>query len=262
MTPFVRPLNPPITDWSGARVWLVGASTGIGAALARALAARGARLALSARDPERLARVAQDCHGALTLPMDVTREGDYVRVLADIVGAWGGVDVVIFNAGTYAPLRAWEMTPEAVRQTLEVNLLGVMNGAAAVIPALLTQGKGAIAIVGSVAGYGGLPKAIAYGASKAALINFSETLYLDLAPRGVSVFLVSPGFVATPLTAQNDFHMPALIQPEAAADAIIDGFARGRFEIDFPKRFTRVLRLMRLLPYRLYFALVRKATGT
>lgn len=260
--PFVRPLNQPVTDWRGVRVWLVGASTGIGAALARALAARGARLALSARDAERLDGVAHDCDGALALPMDVTREGDYARVLADIVATWGGVDVVIFNAGTYAPLRAWEMTPAAARQTIAVNLLGVMDGAAAVIPTLLQQGKGAIAIVGSVAGYGGLPKAIAYGASKAALINFSETLYLDLAPRGVSVFLVSPGFVATPLTAQNDFHMPALIQPEAAAEAIIDGFARGRFEIDFPKRFTRVLRAMRLLPYRLYFALVRKATGT
>lgn len=260
--PLLRALNTPITDWNGVRVWLVGASTGIGAALARALAARGARLALSARDPQRLALVAHDCDGALALPMDVTREGDYERVLADIVSAWGGVDVVVFNAGTYAPLRAWEMTPAAVRQTLEVNLLGVMHGAAAVIPTLLAQKHGAIAVVGSVAGYGGLPKAIAYGASKAALINFTETLYLDLAPRGVSVFLVSPGFVATPLTAQNDFHMPALMQPEAAADAIIDGFARGRFEIDFPKRFTRVLRLMRLLPYRLYFALVRKVTGS
>jgi len=256
------PLNRPITDWNGVRVWLVGASSGIGAALARALAARGAKLALSARDAARLALVAHDCEGALALPMDVTREGDYARVLAQIVAEWGGVDVVVLNAGTYAPLRAWEMTPEAIRQTLEVNLLGVMNGAAAVVPGLLAQGKGAIAIVGSVAGYGGLPKAIAYGASKAALINFTETLYLDLAPRGVSVFLVSPGFVATPLTAQNDFHMPALIQPEAAADAMIEGFARGRFEIDFPKRFTRVLRLMRLLPYRLYFALVRKTTGT
>ena len=118
-----------------------------------------------------------------------------------------------------------------------------------------------IALVGSVAGYGGLPKATVYGPGKAALINFAETLYLDLAPAGVSVFLVNPGFVATPLTAQNDFTMPALMTPEAAAEAMLAGFARGDFEIHFPRRFTMVLKLLRLLPRRLYFALIHRLTG-
>jgi len=168
---------------------------------------------------------------------------------------------VVFNAGTYRPLRAWELTAEAVRETLETNLVGTMSATAAVLPTLLAQGHGAIALVGSVAGYGGLPKALVYGPSKAALINFAEVLHLDLSPRGIGVFLIDPGFVATPLTAQNDFAMPALQTPEQAAAAIVDGFARGDFEIHFPKRFTRALKLLQLLPRPLYFALIRRATG-
>jgi short-subunit dehydrogenase len=115
-------------------------------------------------------------------------------------------------------------------------------------------------VVSSVAGYGGLPTALVYGASKAALINLAETLYLDLAPRGIGVYVINPGFVKTPLTDLNTFAMPALISVEAAAEAIISGFSRGDFEIHFPKRFTWWLKLLRLLPYRWYFALVHKAT--
>ena len=148
-----------------------------------------------------------------------------------------------------------------MRETLETNLLGTMSATAAVLPTLLAQGEGAIALVGSVAGYGGLPKATVYGPSKAALINFAEVLHLDLSPRGIGVFLIDPGFVATPLTAQNDFAMPALQTPAQAAAAIVDGFARGDFEIHFPKRFTRVLKFLQLLPRRFYFALIRRATG-
>jgi len=134
-----------------------------------------------------------------------------------------------------------------------------------VVPALL-QSAGAgrtphLSLVASVAGYRGLPRAMAYGPSKAALINFAETLYLDLAPRGVSVFLINPGFVATPLTARNDFEMPALISAEEAARRIIDGFASGRFEIHFPRRFTGVLKMLRMLPDRLYFHLISRRTG-
>lgn len=257
-----KPLNPPITDWQGKRVWIVGASTGIGAALARSLAARGARLVISARSGERLAEVGRDCPQSLELSMDVTQAGEFGRVLDAITAHWGGVDVVVLNAGTYQPLRAWELTPERTRATLDTNLTGVMDGVAAIVPALLAgSGGGAIALVGSVAGYGGLPKAAAYGPSKAALVNLAECLYLDLAPRGMSVFLISPGFVATPLTAQNDFHMPALIQPSEAAEAIVAGMAKGQFEIDFPKRFTRAMKCLRLLPYRWYFPLIRKVTG-
>lgn len=263
-------LNRPIRDWHGRRVWLVGASAGIGAELAAQLAARGARLALSARSEARLLDCARACRHAgatdVTLwPMDVTRSDDFNRVRDAILARWGGVDLVILNAGTYRPVHAWELTPAAVRETLEVNLLGVMDGVAAVVPGLIAQaGRGesaALAIVGSVAGYGGLPRASVYGPSKAAVINFAESLHLELAPRGVSVYLISPGFVATRLTAQNDFHMPALQTPQQAAQAVLRGFASGRFEIHFPRRFSFALKLLRMLPYALYFRLVRRITA-
>ncbi len=266
------PLNTPICDWAGRRVWIVGASSGIGEALALELARRGARLALSARGEARLQAVSTACDaaagasssapaGALALPLDLSRDGEIEQARDQLLAAWGGIDLVIFNAGTYRPLRAWELSADAVRETLATNLIGTLCGTAAVLPTLLAQGHGAIALVGSVAGYGGLPKATVYGPSKAALINFAEVLHLDLAPRGIGVFLINPGFVATPLTAQNDFAMPALQTPAQAAEAIVDGFASGAFEIHFPKRFTRVLKLLQWLPRRLYFPLVRRATG-
>lgn len=268
------PLNAPIREWSGRRVWIVGASSGIGEALALELARRGARLALSARGRERLEAVCAACDAAarpahhtdppapaLALALDLSRVDELECARDQLLAAWGGVDLVVFNAGTYRPLRAWELSAQAVRETLETNLVGTMSATAAVLPTLLAQGHGAIALVGSVAGYGGLPKATVYGPSKAALINFAEVLHLDLSQRGIGVFLIDPGFVATPLTAQNDFAMPALQTPAQAAAAIVDGFARGDFEIHFPKRFTRVLKLLQLLPRRLYFALIRRATG-
>ena len=268
------PLNAPIREWSGRRVWIVGASSGIGKALALELARRGARLALSARGRERLEAVCAACDAAarpahhtdppapaLALALDLSRVDELECARDQLLAAWGGVDLVVFNAGTYRPLRAWELSAQAVRETLETNLVGTMSATAAVLPTLLAQGHGAIALVGSVAGYGGLPKATVYGPSKAALINFAEVLHLDLSQRGIGVFLIDPGFVATPLTAQNDFAMPALQTPAQAAAAIVDGFARGDFEIHFPKRFTRVLKLLQLLPRRLYFALIRRATG-
>ncbi len=264
------PLNTPLRDWAGRRVWIVGASSGIGEALALALARRGARLALSARGEDKLRAVCAACDGArpgpvavgtLALALDLTDTAALARARDEILAHWGGIDLVVFNAGTYRPLRAWELSIEAVRETLDLNLVGTMSGVAAVLPTLLAQGSGALALVGSVAGYGGLPKATVYGPSKAALINFAEVLHLDLAPRGIDVFLIDPGFVATPLTAHNDFTMPALQTPAQAAEAIVEGFARGEFEIHFPKRFTRVLKLLQWLPRRLYFPLVRRATG-
>lgn len=261
LLPLLRPLNTPITDWRDRRVWIVGASSGIGAALAADLDARGARLALSARSADRLRQQAEGFRDALALPLDVTDAGAFIPAMMQILDTWGGVDLVVLNAGTYAPLRAWELTIDNARQTVHTNLLGVMDGVAAVVPQLLRQGHGAVAVVASVAGYRGLPRAMAYGPSKAALINFAETLYLDLAPRGVSVFLINPGFVATPLTARNDFEMPALISAEEAARRIVDGFASGRFEIHFPRRFTGVLKMLRLLPDRLYFHLISRRTG-
>jgi NAD(P)-dependent dehydrogenase (short-subunit alcohol dehydrogenase family) len=254
-------VNAAIRDWQGRRVWIVGASSGIGEALARALLASGARVAVSARSREKLEQLTEAGGEALVLPLDVTDHAAFGPALDRIVGEWGGVDLVAFVAGAYTPVRAWDLTAAAARAAIDINLLGPMAGTAAVLPRLLAQGSGALAYVSSVAGYRGLPKALTYGPTKAALINFAETLRIDLAPRGIAVFLVSPGFVATRLTAQNDFNMPALITPEEAARHIVEGFARGRFEIHFPKRFTRLMKLLEVLPYGLYFRAVRALTG-
>lgn len=255
-------LNRPIRDWRGLRVWVIGASSGIGAGLARALWQRGARVAVSARRGAELEQLAA-AHGAsaLTLQLDVTDAEAVQPALDRIVAAWGGVDLVVLCAGTHQPLRAWELEAGAARRLLEINLHGVIHCLPPLVRRLLLQGAGGIAVVSSVAGYGGLPTSLVYGASKAALNNLTETLYLDLAPRGLGVYLVCPGFVKTPLTDRNEFPMPALISVEAAAAAMIAGFERGDFEIHFPKRFTRLLKFLRLLPYRCYFALVRKGTG-
>ncbi len=255
------PLNPPLPAWPDARVWVIGASTGIGAAVARALLGRGARVAVSARSADKLADVAGGSANALVLPLDFTQADAVASAWERIRAQWGGADLVLIVAGTHEEIRAWELTEAKSRALLEVNLHGVIGATAAVVPGLLAQGRGALAIVSSVAGYRGLPKALVYGASKAALINFAEALYLDLHPKGLGVYLINPGFVKTPLTDRNDFRMPHLITAEEAAREIVAGLEAGEFEIHFPRAFTRQLKLLRMLPYRWYFALVRKATG-
>lgn len=255
-------LNKPIRDWTGKRVWIIGASSGIGEALAGLLLERGVRVGLSARNGDALARIAATQPSlALALPLDVTQASLFPGALGRIVDAWGGVDLVLFVAGTHHPVRAWEIEAGPARQLFEVNVAGVLNGLPVVIAQLLKQQGGALGIVSSVAGYRGLPTALVYGASKAALINLAESLYLDLAPKGIGVFLVNPGFVRTPLTDKNTFRMPALISAETAAAEIVAGLERGDFEIHFPRRFTLWLKLLRLLPYRCYFYLVHKLTG-
>jgi short-subunit dehydrogenase len=158
----------------------------------------------------------------------------------------------------YVPLRADNFDIQIAEKTIDANLLGPMRAVALVIPDMLKAHSGHIAIVGSVAGYSGLPKALAYGPSKAAIINFCENLYYDLLPTGVSVHMISPGFVATEATAQNDFEMPALISAEEAANEILDGIHKGKFDIHFPKRFSRFLKFLRILPYPIYFWIVRR----
>lgn len=254
-------MNAPIRDWQGRRVWLMGASSGIGEALARALAAAGARVALSARRGERIAAIAGELPQTLVLPCDATDAMAVCRARDRIGAEWGGLDVAIYLAGDYVPMRAWDYAPKAAAHMIAVNLAAAIAFAAALTPLLLKQGRGQIAFVSSVAGYRGLPRALVYGPTKAALINYAEALWLDLAPRGIGVRVINPGFVATPLTAQNDFAMPALITPQEAARETLRGFATDAFEIHFPKRFTRLLKLLRLLPHRLYFPLVRRLTG-
>ena len=249
-----------MSDWHGKTAWLVGASSGIGLATARALHARGARVFVSARNADALHAFAREHAGALALPMDAS-DPAAVAAAAQTVLASGPLDLVMYCAGYYKALRATDFDLAEMLRHQQVNYCGALYLLDAVLPALLQRGSGHISLTGSVAGYRGLPNSLAYGPTKAALINLAETLHLDLQGSGVGVSIVNPGFVETPLTAQNTFSMPALLTPAQAADEILAGWARGEFEIHFPKRFTRWMKTLRVLPYALYFPAIRRFTG-
>ncbi len=256
-------LNPRMADWRARSVWLVGASSGIGRATASALHAQGARVVVSARSAAALDAFVDEHPGATALVLDVT-DAVAVKEAARTLSARGVLDCVVYCAGHYRAMDATAMDLGELLRHNQVNYLGALYLLDAVVPALLAQPldprsgqRGHISLMGSVAGYRGLPSSLAYGPTKAALINLSETLYLDLRPQQVGVSLISPGFVDTALTRQNPFKMPALISTEKAAQEILKGWARGEFEIHFPKRFTRWLKALQLLPYPAFFA----ATG-
>jgi NADP-dependent 3-hydroxy acid dehydrogenase YdfG len=249
-----------IDSFVNQRIWVIGASSGIGEACAKAFINAGAKVALSSRRAERLNLLAQSAEPgqALALSLDVTHQEQLIAGYQSIVEAWGGLDLLLFVSGVYTPLRADNFDFEIAQKTIDANLLGPMRAVSIVLPNMLKDHAGHIAIVGSVAGYSGLPKALAYGPSKAGIINFCETLYYDLLPQGVGVHMISPGFVATEATAQNDFEMPALISAEEAAKEILAGLQAGEFDIHFPKRFSGFLKFLRILPYPLYFWVVRR----
>ncbi len=263
----MKPLNPPLTDWQGKTAWIVGASSGIGRATVLALLARGARVAVSARNGEALEALAA-LHNepgqpprVIVLPLDVRDATAVADAHAHLLAATGAIDFVLHNAATYNALRADAFALDTMLAHQQVNYVGALNVLAVVLPHFVALGAGHIAITGSVAAFRGLPQSLAYGPTKAALTNLAEVLYVDLHARGIGVSLVQPGFVDTPLTAKNDFKMPALMTPAAAAEAMLDGWRRGHFEIHFPRRFTFWMKLMRLLPYRLYFPAVARLTG-
>jgi short-subunit dehydrogenase len=253
-------LNPPLADWSGRRVWIVGASSGIGRALAHSLYLQGADVCVSARSAAALQAFTTDQPRARVLPLDAT-DAQGVRLAAQSALECGPLDAVVYCAAHYRELRATAFELEEMLRHQQVNYVGALHVLDAVLPGMLARGAGHVCVVGSVAGFRGLPKSLAYGPTKAALINLAETLYMDLRDSGIGVSLVNPGFVQTRLTAGNDFAMPALISVERAAQEILHGWARGRFEIHFPRRFTWSMKLLGLLPFGLYQALVRRVTG-
>lgn len=244
------------------RAWIIGASTGIGAALAERLAGDGREVWVSARSADKLEALARKHPGRIhALPLDITELSTVQAALARMEREAGPPDTVVLNAGTHQPVAATAFTALGLRKIVELNLFGVANGIEAVLPGMLERDAGRIAVVASVAGYQGLPTSAYYGASKAALINMVESLRFDLRRTGVVLQLVNPGFVRTPLTDRNDFPMPFLIEADEAAAAIARGLAGDRFEIAFPRMFVWLLKLLGLLPYRAYFALVGRSTG-
>lgn len=257
------PLNNRIRSWDGQRIWIQGASSGIGNALARALIERGARVAITARDRAALEVLAQTAKAGqvLVLPADITVPAELVSAWETLKQQWSGLDLLVLLAGTHQPVRAWELDADSAERLFQVNVFGALRTLSLVLPDFISRRTGGVAIVSSVAGYCGLPTSLVYGASKAALNNLAETLYLDLHPKSVGVYLVAPGFVKTPLTDRNPFEMPAMISAESAALEMIRGFEKGAFEIHFPRRFTLIMKLIRMLPYRLFFPLIHRITG-
>lgn len=256
-------LNPRIDQWNGLTVWVVGASTGIGRATAARLHALGARVFVSARSESALRAFELQHPGSLALAVDVADACAVQAVHDRVLGlcAPRGLDMVVYCAGYYRPMRAQDFDLAEALAHQRVNYEGALHVLAAVLPTLRAQQAGHISLVASVAGFRGLPKALAYGPTKAALNNLAETLYLDLHTEGIGVSVVNPGFVRTPMTAHNDFAMPALLSPQQAAREMVQGWQDGRFEIHFPKRFTLWLKLLRHLPHALYFPAVRRVTG-
>ncbi|MBY0613670.1 MAG: SDR family NAD(P)-dependent oxidoreductase [Beijerinckiaceae bacterium] len=246
--------------------WVTGASSGIGRSVALELARRGWIVAATARREDELSSLALEAESLLgrivAYPADVTNPEVLAAVAETIASVHGPIALAFFNAGIAPYIRAPNIDLAAVRQVMDVNVMGVFNGLAAVLPAMALRGRGQIAVTASVAGYGGLPKAAAYGASKAAVINACEALKFDCDALGIKLQLVNPGFVATPLTAKNDFPMPFLVTEEDAAKRTVDGFAEDRFEIHYPRRLSWLMKVVNLLPYPLYFWMVGRTTGT
>ncbi len=258
--PGFGPFNPPMAQWRGQVVWLVGASTGIGAAAAARLHALGATVVVSARSAAGLQALCATHPGMHALALDVTDAPAAQAAAQQLLAQHGRLDLVVYCAGHYKAMHTDAFDLAEHKRHLAVNYEGALHVLAAVLPVLRAQRSGHISLVSSVAGFRGLPQSLAYGPTKAALTHLAEVLHLDLKPQGVGVSVVHPGFVDTPLTAHNAFAMPALISPAQAAEEMLKGWRRGEFELHFPKRFTCWMQLLRVLPNRLCFAAVRRIT--
>lgn len=245
--------------------WITGASTGIGRQLALDLAAEGYTVAATARDEDRLTTLSLDAAGAkgriIPFPADVTESAAMVATVEAIERELGPIVLAIFNAGTYYPVRGADPKAERYVRTYQINVFGVVFGLVPVVERMKRRGRGQIAITGSVTGYGGLPTASAYGASKAALSNMAASLKFDLDLINVRIQIINPGFVETPLTEKNEFPMPALMPVDKASRRIVKGLTSGGFEINFPRRLSWALKAVNMLPYWLYFPLMAKVTG-
>jgi NAD(P)-dependent dehydrogenase (short-subunit alcohol dehydrogenase family) len=240
-------------ELSGKVVWVVGGSSGIGAAVARELASRGAAVAISARRKEELAEVSADT--MLVVPADVTDAASLKAAAARVGEELGPIDLAVLSAGYWKQMSAGDWDTETFDRHVQVNLIGMSNAIAAVLPQMLARRSGVIAGISSVAGYRGLAGSEAYGATKAGQINLLESLRIHVARRGVRVITICPGFVRTDLTAGNPFPMPFIIEADTAGRAICDGLERNRTEIVFPVQMAILMKAARLVPVRVWSAL-------
>jgi NADP-dependent 3-hydroxy acid dehydrogenase YdfG len=241
-------------------VWITGAGKGIGRALARRLAEDGWTIAASARTLKDLESLAEECPPGRVhcFPLDVTDADGSEATVELIEQQLGPLNLVVLNAGNHIPMTAETFSIDDFRALVDTNLMGTVNGLAPVMTRFVARQSGHIAVVASLAGYVGLPTASAYAATKSALISMSEALRPELDAHGVKLTLINPGFVKTPLTDRNDFKMPFLITVDEAVDAIVTGLKNDAFEIRFPWRLALSMRILRVLPYRLFFHLTRR----
>ena len=240
------------------KIWITGASSGIGKSVAKKFANEGWKVAVSARRKELLDELAKNPN-IVSFPLDVTNRNQINEVFKNILDNFGELDICLFSSGTYEPKDEQNIDPDKIKNVINVNFIGVIDCVKSVERYFKDKKSGHISIVSSIAGYRGLPNSSGYGPSKAALTNFSESIYFDFKKFGVRVSVVSPGFIKTPLTDKNEFPMPFLKTPEYAAEKIFNGLVKSSaFEIHFPKGLTLTLKFLRILPYRLYLFLVDK----
>jgi NADP-dependent 3-hydroxy acid dehydrogenase YdfG len=245
-------------------VWITGASSGIGRSVALEMAKRGYTVAISARRLEELEKIALEAHGLagrlVAHAVDVTDQQSMEECIQAIETAHGDISLAFFNAGVALYSTADALDIELFKKTYDVNVMGVINGLAPLLQRMAKRGRGQVAVNASVAGYSGLPRAAAYCSSKAAMITVCEALKFDCDKLGITLQVVNPGFVDTPLTKKNDFPMPFLLSMDEAAKRTCDGFATGGFEITYPRRLSWILKFMSILPYALYFPIIRWTT--
>ena len=247
-----------MTNAKWKHVWITGASSGLGEHVARQLAAKGCAVSITARSADKLTAIAASSDGIRAYPADVTNADDLKNVVASAEADSGPIDLCIFCAGAWFPSKITDLKVENFARTLDVNVMGVVNGMDAVMAGMLARGRGHMSWISSVAGYGGLPNSAAYGSSKAALIHLAESAKPELNRKGIAVSLINPGFVKTPMTAKNDFPMPFLMEVEDGARKIVEGLEAEKFEIRFPWQLVWILKVLNHLPYWLYFWLVRR----
>ena len=240
-------------------IWITGASSGIGKALAIKFAEKGWIVAASARRENLLKDLNKFNQNIYSFPLDVTEIENCKLIANKIIEKFGGIDICVFGTGMHDPKSEKRFNLNKIREIMEVNYFGTMNSINSIYEYFSEKKNGQISIISSVAGYRGLPAAGAYCASKAALTSYAESLNFDMKMKNVRVSLISPGFIKTPMTDQNDFPMPMIKSPEFAANEIFKGLTEKKsFEIHFPKAFTYFLKFLQILPSSIYFKLVSK----